>query len=139
MNYLLDTNVISELIAKYPNAKVIDWLDNLDPATIYLSVITIGEIRKGIEKLPPSQRRETLSTWLETDLLLRFQGHIVEITIEVMLTWGALVAQMESRGQRIPAIDSLIAASALQGGYTLVTRNEDDFQGTGVTLVNPWK
>jgi predicted nucleic acid-binding protein len=139
MNYLLDTNVISELISRQPNTKVIDWLDSLDSSTVFLSVITIGEIRKGIEKLPPSERRETLSTWLETDLLLRFQGHIVEITTEVMLVWGVLVAQLESKGQPIPAIDSLIAASALQGGYTLVTRNEDDFLPTGVPVINPWK
>jgi|SRR5579859_6526270 len=139
MNYLLDTNVISELISRQPTTNVIDWLDSLDPATIYLSVITIGEIRKGIEKLPPSQRRVTVSTWLETDLLLRFQGHIVEITTEVMLTWGTLVAQLERKGQPVAALDSLIAACALQGGYTLVTRNEDDFQPTGVPIINPWK
>ena len=138
MNYLLDTNVISELIAKQPNAKVVDWIDSVDPTAIYLSVITIGEIRKGIEKLPPSQRRDTLNGWLETDLLSRFQGQIVAITTDVMFVWGALLARLEREGRPIAAIDSLIAASVLQGGYTLVTRNEDDFQHTGVTVVNPW-
>src|SRR5690242_3015834 len=132
MNYLLDTNVISELIARQPNAKVVDWIDSLDPMTTSLSVITIGEIRKGIEKLPPSRRRDTLNEWLETDLLARFQGHIVMITTDVVLIWGALTARLEREGRPIAAIDSLIAASALQGGYTLVTRNDDDFQHTGV-------
>jgi predicted nucleic acid-binding protein len=139
MNYLLDTNVISELISRQPNPKVIDWLDSLDPTAVFLSVITIGEVRKGIEKLLPSQRRETLSTWLETDLPLRFQGHIVAITTDVMLVWGALVARLENEGRPVAAIDSLLAASTLQGGYTFVTRNEADFLHTGAMLANPWK
>jgi tRNA(fMet)-specific endonuclease VapC len=139
MNYVLDTNVISELISKQPNKKVVEWLDRLDPNTIYLSVITIGEIRKGIEKLPPSKRRDTVREWLEADLLLRFQGRILEITTEVMLVWGELAGRLENEGRPITAIDSLIAAIALQGNYCLVTRNEHDFQHTGVTIINPWK
>jgi len=139
MNYLLDTNVISELISKRSNKKVVEWLDRLDSNTIYLSVITIGEIRKGIEKLPPSKRKERIKEWLEGDLLLRFQGKILEITTEVMLIWGELTGRLEKEGRPITAIDSLIAAIALQGNYRLVTRNEHDFQYTGVTIINPWK
>jgi toxin FitB len=139
MNYVLDTNVISELISKQPNKKVVEWLDRLDPNMIYLSVITIGEIRKGIEKLPPSKRRDAVKEWLEADLLLRFQGRILEITKEVMLIWGELTGRLEEEGRPITAIDSLIAAIALQGDYCLVTRNEHDFQHTGVTMINPWK
>ena len=139
MNYVLDTNVISELIAKQPNKKVVAWLDQLDPHTVYLSVITIGEIRKGMEKLLPSKRRDAVREWLETDLLLRFQGRILEITTEVMLIWGELTGRLEKEGRPIKAIDSLIAAIALQGNYSLVTRNEHDFQHTGVTILNPWK
>jgi tRNA(fMet)-specific endonuclease VapC len=139
MNYVLDTNVISELISKQPNKKVVEWLDRLDPNTIYLSVITIGEIRKGIEKLPPSKRRDAVKEWLEVDLLLRFQGRILEITTEVMLIWGELTGRLENEGRPITAIDSLIAAIALQGNYCLVTRNEHDFQHTGVTIINLWK
>ena len=139
MNYVLDTNVISELISKRPDRKIVEWLDRLDPNTIYLNVITIGEIRKGIEKLPPSKRRETVREWLETDLLLRFQGRILEITTEVMLVWGELVGQLEKEGKPILAIDSLIAAIVLQRNYRLVTRNEHNFQYTGVTIINPWK
>jgi tRNA(fMet)-specific endonuclease VapC len=139
MNYLLDTNVISELISKRSNKKVVEWLDRLDSNTIYLSVITIGEIRKGIEKLPPSKRKERIKEWLEGDLLLRFQGRILEITTEVMLIWGELTGRLDKEGRPITAIDSLIAAIALQGNYRLVTRNEHDFQYTGVTIINPWK
>jgi predicted nucleic acid-binding protein len=115
------------------------WLDHLDPNTVYLSVITIGEIRKGIEKLQASKRKEAIKDWLETDLLIRFQGRIVEICVETMFLWGELVARPEREGKPIGAIDSLMAASALQGQYVLSTRNEDDFQNTGVTVVNPWE
>lgn len=139
MNYVLDTNVISELISKQPSKKVVEWLDRLDPNTIYLTVITIGEIRKGIEKLPPSKRRDTVKEWLEADLLLRFQGRILEITTEVMLVWGELAGRLENEGRPITAIDSIIAAIAIQGNYCLVTRNEHDFQHTGVRIINPWK
>jgi len=139
MNYLLDTNVISELISKQPNKKVVEWIDRLDPNMIYLSVITIGELRKGIEKLPPSKRRDTVKEWLEGDLLLRFQGRILEITIEVMLIWGELTGRLEKQGRPITAIDSLIAATALGGNCHLVTRNEHDFQRAGVAIINPWK
>lgn len=139
MKYLLDTNVISELISKQPNQRVLDWIDELDAESVYISVITLGEIRKGIEKLPASKRKETLSSWLTTDLLMRFEGRIANITPNVMLTWGAMVGRMEAAGTPIAAIDSLIAALALQGNYALVTRNEDDFQHTGVVLINPWR
>jgi toxin FitB len=139
MNYVLDTNVISELIAKQPNPRVIEWLDSLDPTTLYLTVITLGEIRKGIEKLPPSKRKDSVKEWLETDLLLRFQGKILEITTEVMLLWGELTGRLENEGRPLAAIDSLIAAIVLEGNYSLITRNDSDFQHTGITIINPWK
>jgi tRNA(fMet)-specific endonuclease VapC len=139
MNYLLDTDVISELVSRRPDRKIVEWLDRLDPNTIYLSVITIGEIRKGIEKLPPSKRRDRVKEWLEGDLLIRFQERILEITTEVMLIWGELTGRLEKEGRPITAIDSLVAAIALQGNYRLVTRNEHDFQDTGVTVFNPWR
>ncbi|HMP40052.1 MAG TPA: type II toxin-antitoxin system VapC family toxin [Roseiflexaceae bacterium] len=138
MKYLLDTNVISELVAKQQNQKVIDWLDNLDPSSIYVSVITIGEIRKGIEKTPSPQRKAELTAWLYNDLLVRFSGKIAEITTNTILYWGKLVAQLEQQGQPLSALDSLIAAIALEGDYHIVTRNEDDFTNTGVVIINPW-
>jgi toxin FitB len=139
MNYLLDTNVISELVAKQPNTRLLQWIDTLDPQSVYLSVITIGELRKGIEKLPDSKRKDTLRDWLHTDLLLRFSGRILILDIAVMLTWGTLTGQLERAGKSLSAIDSLIAALAVHHNYTLVTRNEDDFKATGIMLINPWK
>lgn len=139
MKYLLDTNVISELIAKSPNERVIQWIDQIDPASIYLSVITIGELRKGIEKLSDSKRKDELRNWLTDDLLIRFQDQILSVDLDVMLTWGELVGRLEQSGRPLPAIDSLIAAIALTHSCSLVTRNETDFKGTSVNVTNPWK
>jgi tRNA(fMet)-specific endonuclease VapC len=139
MNYLLDTSVISELVAKQPNQKVIDWLDELDPSSVYLSVVTIGEIRKGIEKAPQSQRKTDVTEWLYGDLLVRFDGKIAEITTDVSLVWGELAGRLEQQGNPLAALDSLIAAIALTHSYVLVTRNEADFANTGVVIINPWK
>ena len=138
MNYLLDTNVISELVAKKPNRRVLEWIDTLDANHVFLSVITIGELRKGIEKLSNSTRKDVLADWLTTDLVLRFSGRILPLDIDVMLTWGKLTGQLERIGRPLPAIDSLIAALALHHGYTLATRNEADFKDTGVVVMNPW-
>jgi toxin FitB len=138
VKYLLDTNVVSELISRQPNAKVVAWVDALDAADVYLSVLTLGELRKGIEKLPPSQRKEEISAWLNSDLLPRFAGNLVEISADVALVWGELTGRLEREGRPMPAIDSLIAASALAGKLTLVTRNETDFEHAGGDVVNPW-
>lgn len=138
MNYLLDTNVISELVAKQPSQKVIDWLDNIADERVYLSALTIGELKKGIERLPASQRKELLRDWLHEELLTRFIGRVLSIDTAVMLTWGQVTATLEQQGRKLPAMDSLIAALALKSGFTLVTRNEADFSDTGVTVLNPW-
>lgn len=139
MRYLLDTNVISELVASRPNERVIQWIDDLDPASVYLSVITIGELRKGIEKLPNSARQEKLRNWLTHELLSRFQDRILMIDTQVMLIWGELVGRLERNGRVLSAIDSLIAALALSHSCALVTRNEADFGDTGLQVVNPWR
>ncbi|MCK9264590.1 MAG: type II toxin-antitoxin system VapC family toxin [Desulfomonilia bacterium] len=138
MKYLLDTCVISELVAKKPNQKVLNWIDSIDPDSAYLSVITIGEIKKGIEKLPDSQRRTTLHAWLTEDLLARFSGRILLIDTGVVLVWGQLAGSLESEGKKMGAIDSLIAASARYNHCSLVTRNEIDFVHTGIAIINPW-
>jgi tRNA(fMet)-specific endonuclease VapC len=138
MRYLLDTCVISELVAKHPNRRVVEWVDTVDPETIHLSVITIGEIRKGIEKLPDSKRRTSLLEWLEDELLVRFSGRILPINVDVILLWGQMTGRLELAGKKMAAMDSLIAAIALQGNLTLVTRNEDDFTYAGIRITNPW-
>lgn len=138
MRFLLDTNVVSELISRRPDERVVSWVDGLDPGSTYLSVITIGEISKGIEKLPDSRRKDTIRDWLSGDLLLRFEGRILTIDVAVMLAWGALAAESESRGRTMPAMDSLISALALHHDLVLATRNEDDFSHAGVRILNPW-
>jgi len=139
MSFLLDTNVISELVAPKPNLGVIDWLDGLDQESVFLSVITIGELKRGIEKLNDLHRKRTLSDWLTGDLLIRFGDQVLPIDVSVILTWGSLVADMEAIGKPIPAIDSLLAATAVQFGLTLVTRNVRHFEGAGISLFNPWE
>lgn len=139
MNYLLDTCVISELVAKESNPKVVEFVDSLDPDDVYLSVITVGEIARGIEKLPRSKRKQELQVWLTEDLLIRFDGKIIPLDTEVLIERGRLTAKLKSLGKTIPAIDSLIAATVLAHQFTLVTRNVDDFEGTGVEVINPWE
>ena len=139
MKVLLDTCVISELVTKKPNPGVIDFVDSLDADNVFLSVITIGEITKGIEKLPNSRRKTNLRTWLQDDLLVRFYDNIIPLDTDIITSWGELTAHLELQGKPMPAIDSLIAATALAGKMTLVTRNVSDFNAAGVEILNPWK
>jgi tRNA(fMet)-specific endonuclease VapC len=139
MTFLLDTCVISDLVARRPDPGVVQWVDSIDEGKLFLSVITIGEIKKGIEKLMAPDRQKVMSEWLEDELLVRFRDRILTIDTSVMLVWGKLVADLETRGRPMPAIDSLLAATALQGGLALVTRNEDEFAHCGVAVINPWE
>ena len=139
MTFLLDTCVISELVAKQPNLHVVKWVDSMDEDKLFLSAVTIGEIKRGIEKLADSTRKSALAEWLEGDLLLRFTDRILPIDTPVMLVWGQLTADLEKQGRPMPAIDSLIAATCLQARLDLVTRNESDFAHSGVAVVNPWE
>ncbi|MCV3216128.1 type II toxin-antitoxin system VapC family toxin [Plectonema radiosum NIES-515] len=138
MTYLLDTCLISELVAKHPNQKVLDWLDAQAPKTLYISIITIGEIAKGISKITASKRKESLTKWLNETLPSRFKDRILGIDFSTMVLWGNLVGQLEQNGRPLPAMDSLIAAIAIHNSLSLVTRNEKDFAGTGVVIINPW-
>lgn len=138
MNYILDTNVVSELVAQNPDHHVIQWVESVDPESLFLSVITIGEIKKGVEKLSSSKRKKNLIAWLEQDLLVRFREHILPIDTSVVMTWGRLLAELEKSGKPMPAIDSLLAATASDLGYTLVTRNITDFEDASIRLLNPW-
>ncbi len=139
MSYLLDTNVISELVARQPEAAVLAYVGRLDPESVYLSAITVGEIKRGIEKLPSSERRSRLQSWIHEDLPIRFQGHILPIDVEVMLCWGNLVSRLSKAGRILPAMDSLIAAQALYHKCVLVTRSAADFEDTGASVFNPWR
>lgn len=139
MSYLLDTNVISELVAPQPSPAVIQWVESVEEERVYLSVITIGELKRGIEKLRPSRRRRVLERWLVEDLLVRFGERVLPLDVPVLLTWGSLVARAEAKGRPMAAIDSLVAATAAHHGLTLVTRNVQDFQAAEVPLLNPWE
>ncbi len=135
MSYLLDTNVLSELRRKLPDPAVVNWFSERSPATLHLSVLTLGEIRKGIEGVGDGARRQDLLDWLETDLPAFFTGRILAVDIAVADRWGRLVA---AAGRPLPAIDSLLAATALEHDLVLVTRNVKDFSGLSVQLFNPW-
>lgn len=132
--YLLDTNVISETIKKAPNQDVIRWLASVDASQFLLSVLAIAKIRKGIEKLQDATKKQSIIQWLENDLTTKFHGRIIPINQDIAEKWGYLSAY-----KNIPAIDGLIAATALVFNYKLVTRNIKDFEGIiGLEIINPW-
>lgn len=139
MNYILDTCVISELIKNASEQKVVNWIDRVDEDKLYLSVITIGELEKGISKLKSSKRKVVITEWLHEDLLIRFSNRILILDIDILLQWGKMMASLESQGIKMPTIDSLIAATAKKNNYCLVTRNESDFQNCNIQILNPWK
>lgn len=140
MTYLLDTNVISESVSAQPNAGVIAWLQSITVTESHISAISVGEIKRGIEKLEETHpRKQRLNQWLENEILNRFLGRILVIDSPVMLTWGMLVGTLDRQGRSLPLMDSLMAAQALSHQLILVTRNDKDFQGTGVKLLNPWQ
>ena len=139
MKYLLDTCVIEELIKLQPNPDVIAFVDSLEHEDIYLSAITVGEITKGIHLVSDPNRKRELEGWLRDFFLVRFDGHILSLDTEIFIRWGQLGANLERLGlPPAPSIDSLIAATALTHQMVLVTMNEEDFNNTGLEIVNPW-
>jgi predicted nucleic acid-binding protein len=137
--FLLDTNIISELIKSEPDGNVRRWVDDTDESILFLSVLTLGEIRNGIERLNPGKRRGRLESWLTVDLRLRFQDRILAVNEAIAERWGALSATGAKKGRPIPVIDGLLAATALHHDLMLVTRNDTDVSGTGVPTFNPWQ
>ena len=135
----MDTCVVSELVKKSPNKNVLQWLENQDEENLYLSVLTFGEIQKGIEKAPDKIRKKKLQTWLEKDLRERFEGKIIPVDLKVAIKWGEIQGITEKEGRTMPSIDGLIAISALAYGCTVVTRNTSDMENSTVELLNPWE
>ncbi|MDA8171667.1 MAG: type II toxin-antitoxin system VapC family toxin [Nitrospiraceae bacterium] len=136
MSYLLDTNVVSETIRRQPNKLVIGWLEQIPAEALFVSVLTIGEIRKGVEGLADKKRREKLRLWLEHELPAWFEGRVLPVDLAVAERWGRLLAQA---GRPVPTIDSLLAATALHCDLRLVTRNAGDFDYPGLEVINPWQ
>jgi toxin FitB len=137
--YLLDTNVISELTKLHPEAKVISWIQASSEELLHLSVLTIGEIRKGIDSLPRSNKRALLERWLANDLVLRFAGRILDVNLDIAERWGLISAQAKIAGSPLAVVDGLMAATALHHNLTLITRNTKDVQIAGINTLNPWQ
>lgn len=135
MNYLVDTNVLSELVKAKPGSQVVKWFSQLPLNNIFLSVLTLGEIRKGIQNVTDAKRKEKIRIWLEHELVDAFSQRLLSITPEVADRWGRLLGEVK---RPLPAIDSLIAATALHHDLALVTRNSTDFNYPGLEVINPW-
>jgi predicted nucleic acid-binding protein len=136
--YLLDTNCISELVRVKPQPSVIAWMETADETLLYLSVLTLGEIRKGLAGLTQGRRRTRLETWLEVELRARFAGRILPIDAAVADRWGLIAAGAKRQGKTLSAIDGLLAATALHHNLTIVSRNVSDFADARVQVLNPW-
>ncbi len=137
MNFLLDTNVISEPKQKRASKRVLEWLDAQDESKLYLSVLTVGEIRKGITRLEVSRKRAELEKWLDK-LRNRFSRRILPLSEKTFLVWGKMFGEFEKKGIVRPAFDSLLEATALEHDLIFVTRNVKNFQNSQVTILNPW-
>lgn len=139
MRFLLDTCVVSELIRPAPIPSLVEWINNQPEERLFMSVLTLGELRKGIDRLPDGAKRTRLEIWLDSDLRIRFTGRWLPVDEEVAERWGLIAANTASKGLTLPVIDGLIAATALTHGMTVVTRNSADMAGTDVPILNPWQ
>ncbi|MDU0460994.1 MAG: type II toxin-antitoxin system VapC family toxin [Geobacteraceae bacterium] len=138
MKYLLDTCLISELVKREPNPAVVAWLDEQNEQKLFLSVLSLGELQKGVSKLSDSTRKRELQAWIALDLVERFDGRIIEVDLATALCWGRLQGETEQTGVKLPVMDSLIAATAKAHGLVVVTRNVRDIERCGATVCNPW-
>lgn len=138
--YLIDTNVLSEFgKPQPPEPSVRHWMESADPATLFASVVTWGELRKGVESKPPAQRRPGLEQWIEHDLRNWFQSRLLPVTKTIADRWGVLAGQSKLKGKALTMADGLILATAFEHDLVIVTRNAKDFAGYGAALLNPWE
>jgi predicted nucleic acid-binding protein len=135
--YLLDTCVFAEYSRPRPNTKVFEWIDAQEQELQFLSVLTVGEMEKGIARLPSSKRRQSVAEVLNV-IVSRFDHRILQLDVAIARRWGRMVESLELKGRKLPIIDSLIAATALEHDLTIVTQNILDFTDTGVTVLNIW-
>jgi predicted nucleic acid-binding protein len=138
LNYLLDTNLISEWIKPEPNSGVVTWMSEVDEDRLFISVVTLAELRRGIDRLAAGRRRDRLDSWLQHDLPDRFGERVLPINIDVADKWGRIVTRCEALGRPIGVMDAFIAATASAHELAVVTRNESDFESAVASVVNPW-
>ncbi|MDA8169387.1 MAG: type II toxin-antitoxin system VapC family toxin [Nitrospiraceae bacterium] len=136
MSYLLDTNVLSETMRSRPNVQVDTWIKQVPEETLFVSVLTLGEIRRGIETLTDKKRKEKLRIWLDYEIPMWFEGRVLTVDLPIAERWGKLLAAI---GRPAPTVDSLLAATALHHELRLVTRNVKDFDYPGLEVINPWQ
>lgn len=139
MSFLLDTNVVSEWTKQRPNAGVVAWLAEADEDRVFISVVTVAELRHGIERLPAGPRRDRLGAWLSEDLPSRFDMRVLPVDLGTASTWGKVMARGQAVGRPVGTMDAFIAATAEQHDLTVVTRNVTDFEALNVRLINPWR
>lgn len=139
MNFLLDTNIVSEWVKPRPDPGVVDWLEQVDEDRVFISAVTLAELRYGIERMPVGARRRRLEHWLNADLAERFEGRILPVDGVVADAWGRVVCRTEAGGRSMGAMDGFIAATAETHDLTLVTRNSSDFAFSPSSVLNPWK
>jgi predicted nucleic acid-binding protein len=137
VSYLLDTCVVSEATKPRPDPRVLAWLEHADPESLFLSVITLGEIEKGIERLGTGRRKRELRRWFER-VRAEAADRVLAVDDPVALEWGRLLGRAERRGDVLPAIDALLGATAIVHGLTVVTRNSSDIGRTGAAVFDPW-
>jgi toxin FitB len=137
--FLLDTNIPSELVRTQPEPQVTAWVTAQDLDSLFLSVVSFGELRKGITIMPPGKRKAELLVWLDADLPELFSGRVLPMTQAIAERWGVLEGQRQLMGRPLNVPDAQIAATALEHDLTVVTRNMKDFEDLGVTILNPWK
>ena len=137
--YLLDTCVLLEFVKPRPEERVVAWLNAIDPQSVYLCAVTVGEIQHGISLRPPSNRRTELKIWLHDALPRQFAGRVLALDSETFITWGRITAEQKQKGKPMSVMDSLIAATALQHRMVLVTRNVVDFKAEALGILNPWE
>ena len=138
MRYLLDTNVLSEAAKPNPDPRVLEWMGSLDGLDAHISVLTLGEIAKGVSLMPPGPRKDALKSWLAQDLPDRFRGRVLQVDQKVAMVWGELDAGGKRIGRTLPVVDGLLLATAEVHGLTFVTRNLRDCGGRGVPVLDPW-
>lgn len=138
MNFLLDTNVVSEWTKPRPDTGVVAWLAEADEDRVFISVVTLAELRHGIERMPAGARRDRLDAWLTEQMPLRFEARVLSVDAEIANSWGRIMAQGQAVGRPVGTMDAFIAATAEQHDLTLVTRNVSDFDTLGIRLINPW-